>query len=247
MPRTRTLAQLRARARVLADAVTSTNTSDAEANVEVNEAIAELWDMQCKADPTRHMRRIVLTASSGVRSYDFADAAAFSPTAADFMSIVGVKYIGQDNEEEPLSRYDFHDDAPPRFRPMQYPFSSGALVRYDVRYSGATGADARLVFDADPEVGARYAVYYLRAAPSLTLDADAFDGVNGWDEWVALRVAVTIREREETDTSGLERRLAQARERITTMAPQRDAGRSKQVTSVWARAMGHSRRTPRVR
>lgn len=240
MPRTRTLAQLRARARVLADAVTSTNTSDAEANVEINEAIAELWDLECKADPKRHMRRVVLTASSGVRSYDFA-AADFSPTAADFYSLVGVKYIGTDNEEEPLQPFEFHDDGPLERRPQQYPHSYGALVRYDVRYSGIAGADVRLVFDADPEPGPRYAVYYTRAAPTLASDLDAFDGVNGWEEWVALRVAIRIRDREETDTSVLQAELARAYQRITTMAPQRDAGRSKQVASVWARSMGHRR------
>jgi hypothetical protein len=241
MARTRTRAQIRARARVLADAVGSTNTTDAEANVEIDEALAELDDMLTAADPKRKMRRSVLTAVANQREYDLA-AGAFSPSASDFVSVVSVKYLSStDSNEVPLSPFNFHEKTAARGTGV----NTGEYVRYDVYYSGVDGADARLVFDGDPEPGARYALYYVRATPSLSTENSTYDGINGWEEYAALKVAIVIKDRMEGDTSSLERRLAVCKQRITTMAPQRDSGRSGVAASVWQR--DNARRRPAYR
>lgn len=233
MARTRTRQEMRDQARVLADAVDSTNTSDSEANTLLNQEIASLWDMLVDAQPTRYSVTTTLTTTSGTLSYDFADGAAFSPTAADFMAILGVDYI-QGTTRKSLDRFDFNDrDTLSRELPFDsYP---GSRVRYDVRGQGVDGTDTRLVFDRSPISGPVYEVHYVQAAPELASDVATFDGINGWEDFPVYGLAILMMQREESDPSVLMAKRMEIRERILKLASKRDVGRSSQVASVWSR------------
>lgn len=235
MARTRTRATMIAQARALADQDDSDNTDAADAIVWLNQALAELWDLLVKADPRRHARRSDLTVASGVREYDFADAGAFSPTVEDLMSVLGVSYVYRAPLQEiPLDPFAFGERGVDESELDQYTPYPGAGVRWDIRYQGQTGEDARLIFSRDPEVNALYYVYVVRSCPELDSDLDVFDGVNGWEDFAVYTTAILMLQREESDASVLMAERARIELRIAALAPKRIAGRSKVIATAWS-------------
>jgi hypothetical protein len=55
------------------------------------------------------------------------------------------------------------------------------------------------------------------------------NGINGWEEFVVIRVAMTLLDEEESDTRHLERDLARIEARIAALADNRDSGRPERV------------------
>jgi hypothetical protein len=56
-----------------------------------------------------------------------------------------------------------------------------------------------------------------------------FQGVNGWDEWITLDVAIKLRIKEESDVRDLQTERAQVEQRIRSMAPRRDMERTHKI------------------
>lgn len=231
MARTRTRAEMLAQARALSDQANSTNTDSTEVVVWLNQAITGLWDRLVRADAMRHARVCEMTTTSAVREYDFTDAAVFTPTADDFMSLVGVSYLqGPVSKEVPLEPFSIHERGFMDYD-NQGPWP-GAYARWSVRYQGQDGSDARLVFDRDPEPGPKYRLYYVRAAPELASDISVFDGINGWEDEAVYTVAILLMQREESDPSVLIQEREVIRQRIQAGAAKRKR-RSSQVASVF--------------
>lgn len=230
MARARTLAAMRIQARSYADAVDSLNTSESEANTWINQSLALLWGKLTNLDATRFMVTTVLT-PNGALEYDFADAAVFSPTAEDIMSIVGIDRMISD-ARVPLDPFAWNDRGVSNLR------SSGYLCQGDVRYAvhrqGIDGTDSRLVFDRVPPAGT-YQVHYIQAPPTLVGDLSTFDGVAGFEEWIVLRVAILMKDREESDPSVLMAMQREVENEIRTLGANRDAGRSHVPARVWGR------------
>lgn len=211
---------MRTEARALADQVDSLFVTDAQANVWINQAIAELWSMLTVADPQRYMLITTITMVAGQREYTL-------PT--DFMALVGVDWVVSNTERYPLEPFSLND---------RYVGPSGGLAwvdtgpypaaRYDVRYSGITGAGVRLVFDRDPPVGT-VQVLYVQAPQLLTLDASTFDGVAGWEEWAILECAIRMMAKEESDPSVYMAQQQRIEARIKSLAGKRDIGRARQI------------------
>jgi hypothetical protein len=225
---------MRDQARAYADAVESQNTPDSQANVWLNQWLAQLWGMLTTLDPMRYKVTTALT-TDGSLEYDFADAAAFAPTAEDFMSIVGVDWMSGGGRF-PLEPYGFNERAVDSI----YPFVHAPLAhnaRYAVHGQGIDGEATRLVFDRRPQSGP-YEVHYIQAPQTLDSDIATFDGVAGCEEWAILNVAILMRDREESDTTVLERRLARVEANIQTLGAARDSGRAHVPAKVFGR---HSR------
>jgi hypothetical protein len=55
------------------------------------------------------------------------------------------------------------------------------------------------------------------------------NGINGWEKWVELVVAIQLLGEEESDTSHLERELARLESRLASLAGNRDEGRPERV------------------
>lgn len=51
------------------------------------------------------------------------------------------------------------------------------------------------------------------------------NGINGWEDYIAIRVAMTLLDEEESDTRHLERDLVRIEQRIAALADNRDSGR----------------------
>lgn len=62
-------------------------------------------------------------------------------------------------------------------------------------------------FIPTPESG-DYEVKYVPVPGELTADDDTLDGVLGWEEYVVIAVAIELKQKEDVNTSSLERRLA---------------------------------------
>lgn len=67
---------------------------------------------------------------------------------------------------------------------------------------------------------------------AMSSTTDSFDDVNGWSELIVLDTAIAIKDKEESDTSVLQADRARAVQRITEMAPNRDAGDPQTIADV---------------
>jgi 2-hydroxychromene-2-carboxylate isomerase len=222
MARTRTVAQMLARAAVLSGTVDSTHVNATERLDLLNQAITSLWDRLTTVSPTRYMTPTTITAVAGQREYTL-------PT--NFMALVGVSYI-QGNDVVPLAPFSYHERGTGLHATQRGPYP-GQFVRFDVLYQGATGTATRLVFDDDPT--GTYRADYVTVAPTLVLTTDTFDGINGWEDEAVYTVAIDLALAEQSDTSELRAEREDIRQRIAKLAPRRVIGQPKQVASVWSR------------
>jgi hypothetical protein len=83
-----------------------------------------------------------------------------------------------------------------------------------------------------PMGGLTLQVLYAPRYAALVLDTDLLDGVNGWEEFVALDAARKALAKEESDTSGVEREIADLLARIQHEADNRDEGEPAVVADV---------------
>lgn len=70
---------------------------------------------------------------------------------------------------------------------------------------------------------------YIPFSPTLSLDADTFDGINGWEEHAIASACADVKAKREEDISPYLRRKDQLAARIAKMAP-RDAGNPQRVS-----------------
>lgn len=83
-----------------------------------------------------------------------------------------------------------------------------------------------------------FRLYFTPTMTALSADTDTFDGVNGWESWVVVDVARKALQKEEADTSPLERELAELKARIDALAANRDQAHPATVTDVSADEWG---------
>lgn len=73
---------------------------------------------------------------------------------------------------------------------------------------------------------------YTPAYPALINLTDTLDSLNGWEEWIVLQAARMCLINEESDTSQVERQLAEQETRITKLAAARSTGEPKFVAAM---------------
>jgi hypothetical protein len=218
MARTRTLEAMRDQARALADMTNTTFVTNAELDVLLNQAIAELWSLLTAVVPQRYMLTAAITMVAGTREYAL---------PGDFMALVGVDWVRGD-DRYPLEPFALNDRA-------VGPYAGGTSLdpwtpacRYDIRYGGLDGSGERLVFDRDPPAGS-VEVLYVQAPQLLEADDDVFDGVAGWEDWAVLDVAIKMLAKEESDPSMYVAQQARLDQQIKGLAGKRDIGRARQI------------------
>lgn len=88
-----------------------------------------------------------------------------------------------------------------------------------------------------------FRVMYVPSLDRDTSDGDntAYDGVNGWDQWVVLDVAIAILTKEESDTSLLERERDRVEARIRSKHGKQDSFRARVPIDVKGAVDGHVR------
>lgn len=106
-----------------------------------------------------------------------------------------------------------------------------ALPQY--RLSGSN-----IMFRPAPDNAYTYRVWYIPALTRFVVASPSttFDFVNGWDDFVACKMAIRALQKEESDASQLERDLANIYQRIAGAVRHRDAGAPRRVQDTARRA-----------
>jgi hypothetical protein len=182
----------------------------------VNLALTELYDLLVAArGPEYYATTSTVSIVNGTASYAL---------PATFYQMQGLVLEWGTNDHEPvddiariLDRVPFVNDA------IWSPWSPKA---YRLR-----GLNIELVPTPNASVTGR--LYFVPAFVDLTSDSQTFDGVNGWEKLVALRVAMELRAIEEMPYGDLEKLYERERARIETMKTEREASQPKRVINVY--------------
>jgi hypothetical protein len=116
-----------------------------------------------------------------------------------------------------------------RLRPFNFaernrysPFGTQALYAYsNLRYR-LNGN--KLWFTPTPQSGLTIQVWYVPRLTQLSAIADTVDGISGWTEYIIIDAAIKCAQKEESDVSALMAQKMAIKQRIETMAGDRDAG-----------------------
>lgn len=217
MAATKTLAEMRAAVRLLADV----EAEDDELDELVNAHCRALYDRLVTARGHEYYAKShTIDLVSGTATYDL---------PADFYELsAAMATDGSDYK-------DLHPWQPQQLAALLRSESSGnaSLSSYRYRLQGK-----QIEIRPKPSVSNHsLELRYVPAMPALELDVDTFDGVNGWERWVELAVAIDLLDREESETGPLQLKLAREDARIDKLAGNRDAGHPETIVDVrhdWA-------------
>ena len=202
MARTRTLAEMRTEARRAADMENSGFVADAEVTRQINQSIADLYDMLVEARGEEYYRTsTTLSTVAGTATVAL---------PSDFYKSLGydVTIAGDDKTIQPMEwsrRNDFEDSSGWAYSGRIFYQEEGASVRFW------------------PTPGAVHTVtlWYIPHATELANDGDTFDGINGWERYVIYDTAIWLRNKEDSPTDGLLIERDRVEQRITRMAKER--------------------------
>lgn len=213
MPRTRTLAQLRAEVRDRADIENSDHITDATITRYVNQSGAALHAMLVEHCQDEFITRISSTTAAPTDNVvDFDLGTTVYKVVAVHLE-VGGRVVH-------LDRWDW------RSGPIPFdPTVTGPPYTYRV-----TGDDVR-IFPAPP-VGTRVQAFIVPAYVDLSLDADTLDGRDGWEEWIIWDAAIKCMVKEETDTREAVAERDRVLSRVMSQMKSRDMAHPHRVVDV---------------
>ena len=213
MARTVTFAELKDRSRRRGDFVNNNFISDAELEQYINDSIAELYDLLVsRFGNDYYFSEDTITLVSGQIEYDL---------PSDFYKMVGVDLqLSASGERLTMKPFMFVE----RNRDQEFdPYRRYRIVGNTFRLMESS---------TNVTSGGIITLYYIPAPTILTDDADTFDGISGWEEYVIIDAAIKMRVKEETDTKDLELAKQRMIQRINDSADNRDVGQSERVTDV---------------
>lgn len=211
----KTLAQLRADARERADMTNSVFVSDATFNGWINDGIKELWDKLTEAVEDYALTQFAFTITSGNTVN----------CPSDFYKLRGIDDLSDSNNPKTVRKFMFAERNEYSTNRLGVPYDIFSEVYY--RLVGSR------IFFMPPEQAARaYQLWYVPVATTLTLDADTFDGINGWYEYPVLIAARKALAKEESDTTEINRQLKEQTDRIDALKGSRDQNGPERVSRV---------------
>jgi len=215
------LADLRGRARIRADAVGNNFFTDAEINTYINTALGELHDILVLAFEDYYVSSKEFTTVSGQSNYPFADMTA---PLENFYKCLGLDVIDS-GETLRVRRFSFQD----RNR-----FSSNILTKGRGEYSDFLYQvrDGSIELIPEPNGESSMKLWYIPSYTVLTGDASVVDSsiMSNWEEYAVIAAVVKMKEKEELSTTAIERELEGLRDRIESAAENRDAGENYGIT-----------------
>lgn len=201
MARTWTLAQLQAAVQHRGQYEGSRDITLALITEFANEAIAELWDLLVEKWQDYYTTSTTFPFVAGTDSYAL---------PADFYKLRKVEL--QWDATPSWCRMETHDLAVAH----EFRHASGRRYRYRLQAGN-------LVFVPLPATVETIRIYYIPCAPVLVAPSDTIDGVNGYEELVLQLALKRCKDREELDTSAIDREIDRLTARIRTAADGRDA------------------------
>ncbi len=201
MGRTSTLAELRQAVLVAGGWEYSGDLTPDVLNEYVNKAVVKVWRLLVRKAEDYCTARATLTTTPG------SDAVTVG-WPATFQKLRKLE-LAEGSEYTRLRPTSL--DAAHRFSQ-----STGRAYRYWLE--GAT-----LYLAPTPQAADSLRLFYIPYAERMVNDGDTFDGINGYEELVILIAKLYCERRQEMDTSGTERDIAEAQQDIRSDADGRDA------------------------
>lgn len=228
--RARTLAELDAEARALADTVNDAHISTAQGYRWINQGVAELWRKLVVAYPDRYLvGPVSFTTTAGTARYLLStildDDDPETTGDEDFMAIRRLDLIQGTRR---IAVEPFGMQEPPYHNSDS---RGGGRTRYRVIAQGIDGTGSAIYFDPDPGSNT-YELWYIQAPQILVATGDSFDGVAGFEDWVVCFAAMRMCIRQETDPTPIMAEMQRIESSITAAAANRDVGRAPRIADV---------------
>jgi hypothetical protein len=213
------LLALRTAARQRSDMVNSQFIPDSELTGYVNSSLQELYEKILQAYGDDYWVQAASTFTT-----DGTNDAYALPT--DFFKLLGVDLqLSGTTGWVTIWRFNFGERNQYSLPGIQT-FLGRTNVRYRLRGNN-------ILLSPMPVSGLTFRLWYAPRFTPLVNDADSFDGINGWEEWVINDVAEKMLIKEETDASGVRALKAQQEARLVSVTQNRDAGSPATVVDVY--------------
>lgn len=187
--------------------------TDAELTTYVNASIAELYDILVSRFEDYYILDTTQTVASGSDQLTI---------PSDFYKLKGLDYDVGGGLYETVRSFQFverNETFDPGF--------GGTMPRMRYRVLGS------YIKLTPPEFApGNYRIWYIPRFAGLTLDADTFDGINGWTEYVVVDCAIKMLNKEESDSSAFREQKQKLLDRIEAMAADRDAGEPQTIVDM---------------
>lgn len=218
MAQTVTLSSLRTQVRQRCDMVGSNFVTDSELNGYINASARELYDLLVRVyGEDYYLSSYSLSTVSGTDEYDL---------PATFYKLRGVDAQINGSDWETLKKFNFNERN--NWQNVAGWTSAGLPnVRYRI-YGN------KIRFSPAPLAVHSVKLWYIPSLTALSLDADTFDGINGWEEYVVVDAAIKCLQKEESDVSILLAQKEALKQRIENSAENRDAGEPERITDIYA-------------
>lgn len=233
-----TLGSVKTRAKYRADMVNSTFVSDEEWNTYITASYKELYDLliTCWGDNYYVSLPYQFTTTNNIDQYDLPDGTdSFllpdDTTAPAFYHLLGVDLVqspGTQLQNITLKQFNFQER-----NKYSSAYGSG-LATWGFVAPDYKLLDGRIMLRPVPNGGSVIQLWYVPRPTDLTDDADTFDGISGWEEYVVIDAARQALEKEESSTVEAIREKADLVKRINKSAVNRDAGSPITVTDSYA-------------
>lgn len=208
-----TLGQIRLLSQQKADRVNSNFVGTAEWNTYINQSAFELYDLLTTLFEDYYVTAPTTFASTGVAQYNL------TTVAPNFYKLVGVDLGLSAAGDAWVTLRKFNFIARNNYI---YPQINSTILGFNnpqYRLVGST-----IMFIPTPSANQAFRLWYIPRMPTLLADTDILDGVNGWDEYVAVDAAIKALIKEESDVTALMTQKQMLIERINSSAMNRDAG-----------------------
>jgi hypothetical protein len=213
-----TLLELKTQARQRADQENSDFIEDSELTGYINASLAELHDLLIAAYCEDYVMNEYVFTSDTSQSYAL---------PADFYKLRGVDTRrGTNGQWATVKRFNFNRRNEQQnayaWNMLGLPYMEYRLVGSNIRFNGT------------PDQALQFRIFYYPTATKLVDDADQYDDVNQYGEYVVLDAAIKMMQKEESDVSVLMAQKEAMRARIIAMAAGRDANEPASITDIYA-------------
>lgn len=220
--RTVTLQELMDRARQYADMQNNNFITDPELKLYIKNACTKYWNLINQLGQDYNLITSPTTLfESNVKDYAL-------PT--DFLHVRGVD-LAVSSSPQPndiwlnVKPFQFAE----RNRFQGYPYFSGFGISTYLRYRIKNNF---ISFDPYPQGYGSFRIHYTPVMPDLTQPTDTIDGVNGFEDYIALKTAERMLAKEESDVSWVLKEINEFEVMIKQSADDRNRDRSDRVQDI---------------
>lgn len=214
---TTTLLQLKTQARQRSDMEGSDFVSDSELTSYINSSIAELHDLLVGTyGPDYFVEKYQFSTVAGTEDYAL---------PSNFYKLKGVDALLSGTQYYSLRPFNFNERN--RHQDINWSLLAGPSIRYRL-------VGNNLKFNPAPDAGYSMRLWFIPTPTPLVLDADIYNDVNSYAEYVIVDAAIKMLQKEESDVSVLASQKMDLRKRIENMAANRDADQPESISDIYA-------------